>query len=143
MNRATAFNTLVQDFRTWAATNLAGIPVAYPDVHFDPPVPSSPWVRWSLQWSGTMQAGAGRIEDRHTGVAFVECWWPSGLGYKAVDDAADAIAAYYRGYTADNGRLIAKGIYDGQRPYVVVPASEAGWTRRNVVVPIRLIQFIS
>lgn len=140
MNRATAFNTLTQAFKTWWTTNYPAVPAAWPDLDFTPPAPGTAWMRFSLHWSGTMAAGVGSAEDRHTGMAFVELFWPSNDGFKDVNEAADAVAAYFRDYSADGGRLKARGFGDGEKPSVSTPPREQGYTRRTVNVPVRLME---
>lgn len=139
MNRATAANTLIQDFKTWWTATYPAVPMAWPDIDFDPPASGNRWARMSLQWSGTVTAGAGVIEERHTGMVFVELFWPSGAGYRDVELAGEAVAAYFRTYSADGGRLNC-GTSDRERPYVSNPPGEPGFTRRNVNVPIRLME---
>lgn len=134
MNRAEALNFTVQSFAAFMDAGHPTIPVAYPDVNFDPPPAGEAWVRFSLQWSGTLAAGPGMIEDRHTGMAFVELWFPSGVGYRDVNDMAEAVAEFFRTFTGDGGRLRTN------RPDVSTPPSQPGYTRRTVNVPIRLIQ---
>lgn len=141
MNRAAAFNAVVQGFRTWlAASPYAQVKAGLPDTDFTPPPPPDPWMRLSGQWSGSTAAGAGDREEMHTGMMFLELYWPSGLGYKDVDDAAEAAAAHFRAFSADGGRLRCKGINDGARPSISTPPREPGWTRRTVNVPLRLME---
>lgn len=140
MTPATAFNTLAQAFKAWMATNYAAVPVAFPDLEFNPPAVGTAWCRWSMQWSGTLSAGIGVVEDRHSGMIFVELFWPSQAGFKAVNEAAAAIAEFHRTYTADGGRLQCKGIDDAARPWVSSPPSDEGNVRRTVNVPVRLME---
>jgi hypothetical protein len=142
MDRDTAFNTLVQGFKEWIATNHAAHApnTQLPDVPFTPPAHPTPWIRWSMHWTGSVTAGAGKKELRHTGMAFVELFWPSGVGYKDVGAMAKAVEDYYDDFSADTGRLQCKGINDGARPWTATPPQEPGYTRRTVNVPIRLME---
>lgn len=139
MDRPTAFNTLAQDFKTWMTANYPSIPVQFPDLDFQPPESPNPWVRWTMEWSGSVSAGAGNLEDRHTGMIFVDLFYPV-AGFKDVNETAEAICDHYRSYSADGGRLQCKGINDGQRPWTATPPREAGWIRRTVNVPVRLME---
>lgn len=141
MNRSTAFNTLAQDFKTWMAATYPAITVAFQDTEFVVPNPGGgPWVRWSMNWSGSIAQGVGNGQyDRHTGMIFVELFYPSGLGFKAVNEMADAVAAHYRAFSADTGKLKCGG-NDYTKPTISTPPREPGWTRRSVDVPVRLTE---
>lgn len=133
-------NELAQAFKTWAATNLAGVTIAWPDLGFQPPAPGTAWIRWSMQWSGNDSVGIGVVEDRHTGMIFVELFWPMQEGFKDINAAADAIAEFHRTYSGDGGRLLCRGFDDRSRPHVSTPPREEGYTRRTVNVPVRLTE---
>ena len=142
MDRPTALNKIIQDFKTWlGGTGFSAAPVAWPetDLDFTNGAPTK-WLRFSFQWSGSVSAGASRLEDRHTGFAMVELFWPAGEGYRDVERDAELIATFFRDYSADNGRLKTSGINDGSRPWVSSPPREPGWAKRTVNVPVRLMQ---
>lgn len=135
-----AENAIIQAFKTfWTARNPA-VALSVPDVDFTIPDAPTAWARISMTWSGRIAAGAGRNEDRHTGMAFVELFWPSGVGYKDVNAEAVAVSDWFGTFSDDGGRLQCKGILDGARPYVSTPPREPGFTRRTVNIPVRLMQ---
>lgn len=140
MNRAAAFNQLVQDFKTWMTANYPAVPVQYPDVEFQIPTAGNPWVRLNINWSGSVSFGTGSNQwDRHTGMLFAELYFPSGEGFGLINAMAAALAAHFRAYSADGGRLKCGGS-DFTKPTISTPPSEPGWTRRSVDVPIRLTE---
>lgn len=140
MNRSTAFNTLSHDFQTWMTANYPTMPVQYPDVEFKVPVAGTPWARFTMNWSGSISFGTGTSQwDRHTGMLFIELYFPSGEGYRDINVMADAVAAHFRAYSADTGRLKCGG-NDFTKPTISTPPGEPGWTRRSVDVPVRLTE---
>ncbi len=94
------------------------------------------WARLSILPGTSVQGSLGQVDNRlyrNTGLVVIQVFIKRGIWTKTAYDAADAIAAIYRGKT-DNGI-----IYGAASVSAVGPSG--GWFQVNVTVPYRWDSF--
>lgn len=139
MGIAAEHNEIRKRFNTvWANRT----PIAWPNVSFNSPNPQTPWVRFSVRNTDSMQVDIGSPTKtfRNGGIIFIQIFGAPNEGTADLAKLADDAAAIFRNWCGVSVRCRAASIKDigtGVANWLGTSSGADGWYQMLVTIPFQ------